>query len=155
MSKKRENKGKPVFDFDNFKEIIELIPKIRKTINLGMMRELQKPKQEKKILKMDRSFIREVSTLLQGKWTADILFFINFLKNPYYNEIKKALPEINTRTLTNRLLFLNEKGIIARKIHDTRPVRVSYSLTRFGEGLISLYIPILLYVALEYEKNNK
>ena len=147
-------KNMPVFDLDNFKELINLIPSLQEAVILGLKRELKKPKQLKKIIKMDRSFIGEVSTLLQGKWTIDILYMIFFLNKPFFNDLRNNLPEINSRTLTTRLFSLEEKGIIKRTVHTGRPVRVSYEMTAFGKGLTLLFYPMAIYVILEYNKRG-
>ncbi|MFX1392491.1 MAG: winged helix-turn-helix transcriptional regulator [Promethearchaeota archaeon] len=154
MNSKKNSIGKPIFDLDNFKELIDLIPSIQEAVVLGLKRELKKPKQLKKIIKMDRNFIREVSTLLQGKWTVDILYMIFFLRKPFFNELRKSLHEINTRTLTNRLSSLEEKGIIKRTVHTGRPIRVFYEMTAFGKGLTTLFYPIAIYVILEDNKKK-
>jgi len=92
-------------------------------------REMKKPKQTKKILRMDRTFLQKVTTLIQGKWSVDILFMLFFLKEPYYNELRRSLPEINSRTLTDRLYTLEKKEIIKRKVQTERPIRVTYKFS--------------------------
>ncbi|MFX1397658.1 MAG: winged helix-turn-helix transcriptional regulator [Promethearchaeota archaeon] len=100
---------------------------------------------------MDRDFLNQVSSLMRGKWTSDVLYIIYFLKEPYYNDLRNSLPKINSRTLTNRLITLKKFGMIERKVHQGQPVRVSYSLTPFGEDCISLRMPLLVYIALHME----
>ncbi len=143
-----------VFDLENFKEVISLIDSMQEAVALGIERELKKPKQKKKIVKMDRSFIQEVSGLLQGKWTVDILWMILFLENPFFNDIRRALPEINTRTLATRLKSLEEKELIKRTVHTGKPVRVSYKITKFGKGLTFFFFPFGIYVILERNKKR-
>ena len=65
-----------------------------------------------------------------------------------YNEIKKVLKSISSRILTDRLKLLEMKGFVERNIHNTRPVRISYKLTEFGESLVELMIPVVLYFLL-------
>ncbi|MFX0073450.1 MAG: winged helix-turn-helix transcriptional regulator [Candidatus Hermodarchaeota archaeon] len=138
----------PVFDLNNFKEAIDLIPKLQEAVEIGIERELKTPKKKQKIIKMNRKFIQELSTLVQGKWSVDILYMIFFLKNPFFNDLRRALPEINTRTLTTRLNSLEENGIIERNVHTGKPVRVSYNMTEFGKGLTLSYFPLAIYVIL-------
>ena len=99
--------------------------------------------------------MQNLSTLMQGKWTIDILHILFFLRNPFFNDLRRALPEINTRTLTTRLHFLEEKGLIERTVHTGRPVRVSYNMTPYGIGLFKFFFPIAIYVILEQEENSK
>ena len=145
-----------IFNLENFKEVISLIGPMHEAVALGIERELKKPQQKKKILKMDRSFIHKVSTLLDGKWMIDILWMILFLENPFFNDIRKALPEINSSTLTTRLKSLEENELIKRTVHTGKPVRVSYKLTEFGKGLTYFFFPFGIYVILKQneKKNN-
>jgi len=145
----------PVFDLTNFKEVIDLIPSLHEAVELGLERELKKPKKQQKIVRMDRSFIRELSTLIQGKWSVDITYMIFFLKNPFFNDLRKVLPEINTRTLTTRLNALEEKGLIERIVHTGKPVRVSYNMTEFGKGFILFFFPIAIYMILTFDRMRK
>ncbi len=147
LSLEKRNKDiNPIFNLDNFKEVIDLIPKLVEAVNLGLERELKKPEQKEKIIKMDKTFIQNVSSILQGKWTVDILYVIFFLEKPYFNDLRRALPKINTRTLTLRLKFLEEKGMIKRIVHTGKPVRVSYQITEFGRDLTKLSFPFAISV---------
>ncbi|MHA1490739.1 MAG: winged helix-turn-helix transcriptional regulator [Promethearchaeota archaeon] len=69
-----------------------------------------------------------------------------FLKEPHFNEIKRALSDINSKTLTDRLRFLESKKIVIRNFRTNRPIRVTYKMTEFGEGLIKLFLPLLFYI---------
>jgi len=155
MNNTKNDKDTIVFDLKNFKEVIDLIPSIQEAVLLGLKRELKIPKQLEKIVKMDRSFIRGVSTLIQGKWTVDIIYMIFYLNKPFFNELRRALPEINTRTLTSRLSSLEETGMIKRTVQTERPIRVTYEMTSFGKGLALLFSPLVIYVALEYFRKKK
>ena len=138
-----------VFEVNNFKEVIELIPKLKKSVELAVNRELEKKNQKEKIINMDRRLIRKAFSYLQGKWTIDILFIIFFLENPYFNEIRKSLPELNSRTLTTRLKHLEKEGLINRNVHTGKPVQVSYTMTPFGKNLTYLAFPPLIYIIME------
>ncbi|MFW9987647.1 MAG: winged helix-turn-helix transcriptional regulator [Candidatus Odinarchaeota archaeon] len=141
------------FDLSNFKEVIEMIPKLQESVALGINREFQKKKGKEKVIKMDRSFIHEVSTFLYAKWTIDILFMIFFQDNLYYNDLRKSLPEINTRTLSTRLKQIEEKRLVERIVHTGKPVRVSYKITTFGKNLICLFFPSFIYIILERDED--
>ncbi len=140
------------FKLSNFKELIDLIPNIQNSVTIGMEREIKEQKDLVKKIKYYKPFLSESSPIFRGKWTADILYVLFFLEKAYFNDIKKALKNINSRTLTDRLRLLEEKKIINRIVHSERPVRVSYELTKFGQGLIKLLIPILFYLLLNSPK---
>jgi DNA-binding HxlR family transcriptional regulator len=52
-----------------------------------------------------------------------------------FNELLGAVPGLSDRLLTERLRELEREGIVARTVHDERPVRVTYTLTESGESL--------------------
>ncbi|MFX1238336.1 MAG: winged helix-turn-helix transcriptional regulator [Promethearchaeota archaeon] len=142
------------FDPENFKELIELFPKIEEAYLLGLERERKKYYQFGEKKSVDMNIITPSVNWLRKRWTSYILFAISLLKNPFFNDLKNGLPKMNSRTLTSRLNTLTKLGVITRNIHDTRPVRVSYSLTSYGERLISLHVSILLYIKRSRIKEN-
>jgi DNA-binding HxlR family transcriptional regulator len=52
-----------------------------------------------------------------------------------FKDFEKSLSGVSTRTLTNKLLILIEKGIVVRKEFQEKPPRVEYQLTESGKGL--------------------
>ena len=81
---------------------------------------------DEKRLKIERQFLRESLSFLHKKWVIDLLYILQFLGKPHFNEIKRALPEINSKTLTDRLRFFENLNIIERTVQTERPVRVTY-----------------------------
>ena len=49
-----------------------------------------------------------------------------------FNELKQAVGEIPPRTLAQRLVDLEQAGLIERNVIDARPPRVEYVLTADG-----------------------
>jgi DNA-binding HxlR family transcriptional regulator len=60
-----------------------------------------------------------------------------------FNEILGAVPGLSDRLLTERLRELEREKLVARTVHDARPIRVSYALTCSGATLI----PVLQEIA--------
>jgi len=84
--------------------------------------------------------------LLFQKWTLEILYLL-FLKNAIgFGEFKKVLG-VNSRTLSDKLKFMAEKGYINRKVESGPPLRVEYTLTPKGRNTVLLAIPLLYYSA--------
>ena len=52
-----------------------------------------------------------------------------------FNEFKQAVGEIPPRTLAQRLVELEEAGVLERLVIDARPPRVEYRLTTEGRRL--------------------
>jgi DNA-binding HxlR family transcriptional regulator len=52
-----------------------------------------------------------------------------------FNEVLAAIPGLSDRLLSERLRELETEGLVARVVHDERPVRVTYELTPCGRSL--------------------
>lgn len=52
-----------------------------------------------------------------------------------FGELRKSLAGISPRTLSARLKFLEQEGIIVRKVYPEVPPKVEYSLTERGRTL--------------------
>lgn len=133
-------------DFSIFKEIIEMIPQIIKNSKICLDRELTTEHDAKKI-EEERAKFRHIMEMFEGKWTIDILYMIYQLKSPGFNLLLKMLPGINSRTLTDRLILLEDHGIIRRIAQSTRPIRVNYEMTEFGKTISFLLLPAILFCA--------
>lgn len=69
--------------------------------------------------------------VIGGKWTPLILF--NLKDQPIrFNALRRAIPEITQRMLTLELRALEADGVVARKVFETVPPHVEYSLTPRG-----------------------
>lgn len=61
-----------------------------------------------------------------------------------YNELRRLLGAISTRTLADKLAFLQSRGLVERRLFDESPPRVEYTLTERGRVLTDLLVPVLL-----------
>lgn len=86
---------------------------------------------------------------IMGKWKALILWRLTF-GTKRYGEIKKELPGITHKMLTQQLRELEEDGIITRKVYAVVPPRVEYNLSERGEGIHRI-LEMMREWALEYE----
>lgn len=72
--------------------------------------------------------------VIGGKWKGIILYHL--LDNTMrFNEIKRIMPKITTKILTNQLRELERDGLIERKIYAQVPPKVEYSITELGQTL--------------------
>jgi DNA-binding HxlR family transcriptional regulator len=72
--------------------------------------------------------------VIGGRWKSLILW--NLCNDTLrFSELKKRMPTITQRMLTNQLRELEQDGVIARKAYAEVPVRVEYSLTARGKSL--------------------
>ena len=133
-----------------YRELIDLIPSIQEATLTALQRDRILHSEDENWVKIKSNLYSNVFDIIQGKWSVEIYFTLMILEQCGFNELKKSLPlrndkEINSRTLTDRLLFLEQKGIIKREVLTTRPIRVQYSLSDFGKEAFALLIPFLLY----------
>ncbi len=73
--------------------------------------------------------------LLTGPWTTYILWRIRSEGPQRFGQLKKAMPKISAKVLTERLRMLEEEKIIDRHQEETIPPKVTYSLTKRGHEL--------------------
>ncbi len=72
--------------------------------------------------------------LVSGKWKGLILKFLldGTLR---YGELKKLMPGITQKMLTQTLRALEKDGLIHREVYAVVPPKVEYSLTEIGRGV--------------------
>ncbi|MBR1677408.1 MAG: helix-turn-helix transcriptional regulator [Clostridia bacterium] len=72
--------------------------------------------------------------LIGNKWK--ILIIRTLLRgNRRFNEIKKAIPGISQKVLTDNLRSLENDGLIEREVFAEVPPKVVYSLSELGNSL--------------------
>ena len=75
--------------------------------------------------------------IVGGKWKGIIIDLLSE-KPIRFNELKRLIPGISQRILTLQLRELEADGIVKRKVYDTVPPRVEYSLTKQGKQLSAI-----------------
>ena len=73
------------------------------------------------------------------KWAMHILRCIADHKTMRFSEIQEALPEINSRMLSERLSELEQEGFIERTVIDEKPICIEYSITEKGADMRSVF----------------
>jgi len=75
--------------------------------------------------------------LIGGKWKVLILWHLAD-KTLRYSELRKALPSVTPKMLTQQLRELEDSGLVKRFIYTQIPPKVEYSLTPAGMSLLPL-----------------
>lgn len=73
--------------------------------------------------------------VIGGKWKVVILFHLSRGGTHRFAEMRRKIPAVSERMLTQQLRQLQEDGIIHREIYREIPPRVEYSLTDYGKTL--------------------
>jgi DNA-binding HxlR family transcriptional regulator len=74
-------------------------------------------------------------SILGGKWRVVILAYLKEGVHRF-GELKRRLPGISAKVLTQQLRALAREGLIERTIYSEVPARTEYRLTEYGESLI-------------------
>lgn len=78
-----------------------------------------------------------VHKLISGKWKILILWYLSkgCLR---FSELKRNLPNVTQKMLTNQLRSLEEDNLIYRNVYPVVPPKVEYGLTEIGMKIIPL-----------------
>ena len=75
--------------------------------------------------------------LIGNKWK--LLIIRNLLDRPQrFTELKKGVPGISQKVLTDNLRAMESDGIVSREVFAEVPPRVIYSLTDIGQSLLPI-----------------
>ncbi|WP_405734458.1 helix-turn-helix transcriptional regulator [Streptomyces sp. NBC_00028] len=78
--------------------------------------------------------ITRVFQLLGKRWTGPIVAVLT--PGPaYFVDLRRAIPGISERMLSDRLTELAAAGLVVREVDEGPPLRVSYRLTEAGAAL--------------------
>jgi DNA-binding HxlR family transcriptional regulator len=72
--------------------------------------------------------------VIGGRWKVPILWHL-FGRTLRFSELKRALPHITQKMLTQQLRELEQDGVVKRKVYPQVPPKVEYSLTERGASL--------------------
>ncbi len=79
--------------------------------------------------------VRGVLDRLGDKWTTLIVIVLS-QRSHRFSEIRRAIPDISKRMLTQTRRDLERDGLIARRVFPTKPPSVDYRLTALGDSLL-------------------
>ncbi len=76
--------------------------------------------------------VRDVLSVASNKWSILIILYLGAYKLLRFNELKKILYGVSSKTLSEKLKSLERDGYLSRKQYSEVPIRVEYQLTAFG-----------------------
>ena len=86
----------------------------------------------------DKKYYCTVELTLQiigGKWKPIIIYRLNIDGVLRFSEVKRAIPNITQKMLTQQLRELEADGIVHREVYPQVPPKVEYSLTDMGKSV--------------------
>lgn len=79
--------------------------------------------------------IKTTLEVMGGKWKPSILWELRQQDVLRFGQIKKLIPDITQKMLTQQLRELEADDIVSRKIYAEVPPRVEYRITDYGKSL--------------------
>ena len=81
-----------------------------------------------------------------GKWSIEIILSTYSMKSVGFGDLRRLLQGISSRVLSKKLKDLEELGFLERRVVESKPPRVRYTLSKKGELLAKLGEPVILYL---------
>jgi DNA-binding HxlR family transcriptional regulator len=89
----------------------------------------------------DKKYYCSMELTLQvigGKWKLIILHKLGKEGTMRFSEVKRSIPNITQKMLTQQLRELESDGVVRREVYPQVPPKVEYSLTDLGESILPL-----------------
>lgn len=84
---------------------------------------------------LDKCPVRQVMQGIFGKWSTLLLQTLG--EKPYrFGELRRLVPDISQRMLTQTLRDLERDGYVYREVYPTKPPSVEYGLTELGYSML-------------------
>jgi DNA-binding HxlR family transcriptional regulator len=78
--------------------------------------------------------VRDVIDGISGRWSS--LLLLALAEQPHrFGELRRLVPDISQRMLTQTLHELQRDGYVHREVFPTKPPGVEYSLTELGRSM--------------------
>lgn len=82
--------------------------------------------------------VRDALEVFSGKWKIPIITALTFYETCGFKELQRTVEGITPKMLSKELKFLEENLLVTRKVEDTRPITVTYSITDYGKTCSSV-----------------
>ncbi len=99
--------------------------------------------------KLENCPVRTVIDHIGGKWSTLLLLALS--EKPYrFGELRRLVPDISQRMLTQTLRDLERDGYVLRTVFPTKPPSVEYRLTDLGQSLFRALCGLLEWAEANY-----
>jgi DNA-binding HxlR family transcriptional regulator len=82
-------------------------------------------------------YVQDTLFVISGKWKLPILIAIN-QGNNRFRDISRSVKPITTKVLSKELRELEQNKLVIRKVYDTSPVLVEYTVSSYCKSLTPL-----------------
>ena len=82
--------------------------------------------------------LRDALEIFSGKWKIPIITALSFYKTCGFKELERIVEGITPKMLSKELKILETNLLISRKVENTRPITVTYSITEYGKSCESV-----------------
>ena len=98
--------------------------------------------------------VRDVIQGVSGTWRS--LLMMALAEQPYrFGELRRLVPDISQRMLTQTLHDLQRDGYVHREVFPTKPPGVEYSLTDLGRSMFGASHQLILWAELNHDAVRK
>lgn len=83
--------------------------------------------------------VEMIMGIIAGKWKPAIIYTLVTNGTLRFNDLRRQIPKVSQRMLTQQLRDLERHGIVKRVLYPQVPPRVEYSVTRLGRSLHPIF----------------
>ncbi len=95
--------------------------------------------------------VRDVLQQIGGRWSTLLLEAL--AKEPYrFGQLRRMIPDISQRMLTQTLRDLQRDGYIEREVFPTKPPSVEYRMTALGRSLYTVLSQLLNWAEANHDE---
>lgn len=74
-----------------------------------------------------------------GRWTTEVLWSLMHGGSMRFTELRRQVPDVTPKVLTQRLRQLERDGLVSRTYHREVPPRVEYEATELARSLVPVF----------------
>ena len=100
-------------------------------------------------MELKRCPVEHAASLIGRRWSFELIRDMLHGKR-HFNEFLKSNPELSSKMLAERLKDLEDHGIITRKVIGSRPVSITYELTKKGMALKKVLYELAVFAIREF-----
>ena len=91
-------------------------------------------------------------SIFSSRWAIEILATLYIAGDRRFNEMRRLLRGISSRTLSDKLTTCVQNGLVSRIVEDGPPIRVIYRLTEHGREAGRLRSPLVAYMKIHQSR---